>query len=260
MLKTLPPVKLTVSLDARLRAAFLAAVLAWVPALPLAARTAPVKVLVSAQVSDTAHGTMSQTLWTKIVSDYASAHAIPFAGPSPTLDDCRKAGADFMVVAPFDLRPRLPGMPNSSERVEAVSHLVITNCVTGSLVYDVIVPLESDPRAGQPEGDFDSVPDITWSKSVPAALAKYPLYFPRVSRIIQVTPPLALVDLHAEVKPGDILRVYAGSDRKPKGPIQLTVTQTDGKYAQVMFSTVNGGITPSVGDYVEPEINAKPPQ
>jgi hypothetical protein len=257
MSKTLPPAEKTVRGDARLRAAFLALALVWGLAAPLSARTAPVKVLIYAPVSDAARGTMSATLWAKMVSDYVNARTVPFTDHVPTLDDCRQAGADFMATAPFDLRPRLPGMPNSSGRVGAMSHLTFTNCITGTVVYDQIVTFESDPQASGSEGDFDTVPEIAWSKNVPVALAKYPVYFPRVSRVIQVTPPLALVDLRGEVKPGDQLRIYAGSDRKPKGPIMLTVTQLQGKYTEVMFSTVNGSAPPSVGDYVEPAPPAK---
>ena len=211
--------------------ALLAALLAATATAPLAARVSPVRVLVYAPVTDAARSTMSPGLWTKMVTDYVNARAEAFAGDAPpTLADCRAAHADFMV---------------------AFSHFVFTNCVTGRVVYDRRIELESEP-GNQPEGDLDSVPEISWSKSVPATLAKYPVYFPRVSRVIQVTPPLAMVDLRNEVKAGDELRIYAGADRSPKGPIELVVTQVTGRYAQVLYSTVVGGPLPAVGDYVEP--------
>jgi len=230
----------------------LAALLAGTATAPLAARVSPVRVLVYTPVSEAARATITPALWTKMVTDYVNARSIPFTGDAPpTVADCRSAKADFMVTAPFDLRPRLPGMPSSSGRVAAVTRLTFTNCVTGNVVYDQRVQLESQPDT-QAGGDLDSVPEISWSKSVPATLAKYPVYFPRVSRIVQVTPPLAMVDLRNEVKPGDELIVYAGADRATKGPIELVVTQVTGRYAQVMYSTVDGAIIPSVGDYVEP--------
>jgi hypothetical protein len=235
-----------------LRVALLAALLAATATAPLAARVSPVRVLVYAPVTDAARSTMSPGLWTKMVTDYVNARAEAFAGDAPpTLADCRAAHADFMVAAPFELRPRLPGMPGGGSRIGAFSHFVFTNCVTGRVVYDRRIELESEP-GNQPEGDLDSVPEISWSKSVPATLAKYPVYFPRVSRVIQVTPPLAMVDLRNEVKAGDELRIYAGADRSPKGPIELVVTQVTGRYAQVLYSTVVGGPLPAVGDYVEP--------
>ena len=252
MAETLPPARWTARARKRLRVAFVAAVLAGTATAPLAARVSPVRVLVYSPVSESGRSTMSPALWAKMVSDYVNARSVPFAGDAPpTVDDCRNAHADFMVWAPFDLRPRLPGMPSSSGRVAAVTHLVFTNCVTGRVVYDQRIGLESQPE-NQPEGDLESVPEISWSKSVPATLAKYPVYFPRVSRIIQVTPPLAMVDLRNEVKPGDELIVYAGADRASKGPIELVVTQITGRYAQVMYSTVDGSLPPAVGDYVEP--------
>jgi hypothetical protein len=243
-----------------LRIVLLAALLAATATAPLAARVSPVRVLVYAPVAEAARATMSPALWTKIVTDYVNARSTPFPGDAPpTLADCRTAHADYMVSAPFDLRPRLPGLPSSSGRVAAATRLVFTNCVTGHVVYDQHVNLESQPE-NQAEGDLESVPEISWAKSVPATLAKYPIYFPRVSRIIQVTPPLAMVDLRNEVKPGDELILYAGADRTSKGPIELVVTQVDGRYAQVMYSTIGGAIIPAVGDYVEPAPPSSSPE
>ncbi len=234
-----------------MRTALFAVGFALAAAAPLGARPAPVKVLVGTTVSDAALQTMPAALWSKMVTAWVNAESVSFAG-LPTLDDCRRQTADFMVSAPFDLRPRLPGMPNSSERIGAVTHLVVTNCVTGDVVYAQHIDLESDPPTNQPVGDFESVPEISWSKSVPAALAKYPVFFPRVARIVQVTPPLALVDFSGPIKAGDTLIVYAASNHRAKGPITLTVTQPVGKYWEVLFSTVGGALQPAVGDFVEP--------
>ena len=251
MATTLPPARLTAADRIRLRIAGATAALVLAASVAAGARPAPVKVLVGTTVSDAAQQTMSPALWSKIVDDWVNAEIVNFGG-IPTIDDCRRANADFMVGAPFDLRPRLPGMPNTSERIAAVTNLVVTNCVTGDVTYSQRIDLESDPPTAQPEGDFEGVPAISWSKTAPARLAKYPVFFPRTARIVQVTPPLALVNITGNVKPGDILFDYAGVDHKPKGPITLTVTQQQGKYWEVMFSTVGGGPSPAVGDFVEP--------
>lgn len=258
MFETLPPANRTDDGCARLRRALLVASLTLGLTAPVLARTAPVKVLVSAPVADTARPTMSPALWAKMVGDWVSATVVPFAGDSPALDDCRKAAADFMVVAPFELRPRLPGMPNAGGgRVAARSRVVVTNCFTGSVVYDQVVNFDSDPsNAGA--SDFESSPEVTWSRNVPATLGKYPVFFPHVARIFSVRPPIVLVDLRDGIKPGDVLRLYAGSDHKTKGPIYLTVTQQQGKYVEAMFSTVSGGPQPAVGDFVEPVAAPKP--
>jgi hypothetical protein len=227
-------------------------------AVPAFGRTAPVKVLVSATVADTARPTMSPTLWVKMVSDWVSATVVPFTGDQLSLDACHVASADFMVSAPFELRPRLPGMPNpGGGRVAARSHVTVTNCFTGSVVYDQTVNFDSDP-SNVGAGDFESSPEVTWSRNVPATLGKYPVFFPNIARIFQVRPPIVLVDLREGVKPGDVLRIYAGGDHKAKGPIYLTVTQMQGKYVEAMFSTVSGGAQPAVGDFVEPVAKPTP--
>jgi hypothetical protein len=258
MSETIPLAHRTAERRARLRCALLGAALVFGPTGPVLARSAPVRVLVSAPVSDAARPTMSPTLWAKMVSDWVSATVIPFAGEQPTLDDCHKAGADFLVSAPFELRPRLPGMPNvGGGRVAARSHIVITNCFTGAVGYDQTVNFDSDPSSAG-AGDLESSPEITWSRNVPATLGKYPVFFPHVARIFAVRPPIVLVDLRQGVNPGDVLRIFAGADHKAKGPIYLTVTQTQGKYVEAMYSSVTGGPQPAVGDFVEPVAKPSP--
>ena len=139
-----PPGHRTACLSARLHGASLGLAAFALVALPLlaapriaVARAAAVRVLVYTSVSDQARTTMSRELWTKYVTTYAGANAVVFDGATPpTLDDCHKAGAQYMLVAPFDLRPRLPGLANSTGRVAAISHLVATNCITSSVSLD----------------------------------------------------------------------------------------------------------------------------
>jgi len=257
MVKSLPPARMTARTSARLRPAFLVvAALLLAVAGPVWARSAPVKVLVGATVSDATRGTMSQALWMKMVIDWVNAAPLPFGDGLPDLADCRKAGADFLVTAPFDLRPRLPGMPNSTGRVAARTHLVVLNCITDAIVYDQTIGFDSDPL-NAPAG-VESSPAAAWSKSVPDALAKSPLFFSHVAHVIQVTPPTALVDFRENVKSGELLRVYADSSRHRKGPILLVVTQQLGKFTEVTFPTLSGAMFPAKGDYVEPAPKASP--
>jgi hypothetical protein len=212
-------------------------------------------VLVAAPVSDSARATISQELWNKYVSAYVAASVLPFDGAGEaTLDDCRRAGADYLVVAPFELRPRLPGMANSAGRVAARTHLVVTNCITGSAVADRYIAFDSDPPSGLPEADYESLAEDTWGHAVPATLAKYPNVFARIAEVTHVTGPFALVNLKASsnVAVGDTLRDVATPERKNRArPILMTVTQVFPKYSQVTFSIVDGE-APSVGDFVEP--------
>lgn len=230
-------------------------------ALPGLAAGSALRVLVWAVVAEPARNTMSQALWTKDIDAYVGGNVIPFAGDAaPTLADCRAAGADYAIAAPFDLRPSLPGMANASGRVAARSHLVVMNCIGGTTALDQTIMFESDVPSVASDGDFDSVPEITWAHGVPAALAKVPLTFERIARVMQITSPLALIDIKAgSIHPGDALRDFAHADRSMrKTPIVMTVTQTFEKYLEVMFSSL--GDKPSVGDLVEPVPKATAPQ
>ena len=254
MSSSVPPIRSTARLPARLRrgAAAAVALLALAVAGPAHARPAPVRVLVGTSVGEAARSTMSPALWAKIVASYVNADTVPFEG-EPTLDDCHKVKAAYMVSAPFDLRPRLPGMVSSSGRVAARTRIVVTNCVTGEVAYDQAVTLDSDPPSTSNAGDFEAVPETSWSRVVPQELARYPVFFPRVSRIKSVQPPFAYIDTAGGLfAVGDALRAFASADAQRKTPILLTVTSVDGKYPQVVFSTVNGAPLPEIGDYVEP--------
>jgi hypothetical protein len=234
-------------------AASLAALAALLPVAVTAARHAPVRVLLSAPVAPAARDSMSPALWERLVIAYVSADVVPFAH-DPTLDDCRAAKAAYMVDAPFELRPRLPGMVNASGRVAARTHLVVTNCVTGDVTYDQVILLDSDPPSGASAGDFESVPEISWEKVVPQELARYPVFFPRVARIKSVDPPFAYIDLGGTnpLQIGDVLRAFAGANGEKRAPVFLTVTSTDTKLVQVLFADNPGDPIPQKGDYVEP--------
>lgn len=258
-----PPARWTAPPLCRLRLAFAGLVAATVfvsGAFPARAKSVPIKVLVSAPVSDEAHATMSTELWRKFVRAYVGVGTVVFAGPgNPTRDDCNRAGADYLAVAPFDLRPRLPGMPNASGRVAARTQLVVTNCLTGTIAMNQTINFDSDPASNAADGDFESVPEITWAHDVPAMLAKYPLVFDRIGHVIFVAPPFARVDTKAgAIRPGDGLRDFARADRSRRAePIVMTVTQVFDQYLEVMFSSSGG--RPELGDLVEPLPKATPP-
>lgn len=220
---------------------------------PAHARGSSVKVLISTSVSEQALATMRPDLWLTFVNAYVGGNAIVFAGPGlPTVADCRKAGADYLVIAPFDLRPRLPGMANASGRVAAMTHLIARNCITDTISIDQQISFDSDPPSGASDGDFDSVAETTWAHAVPAGLAKHPLILETVAHVISVRVPFALVNIknNGTIHPGDGLRDFSTPDHAPRAkPIIMTVTQVFDSYVEVTFPA---DATPDKGDLVEP--------
>ncbi len=216
---------------------------------PARAAGSSLRILVWAVVAEPARNTMSQALWTNDVNAFVGGNVILFAGDAaPSLSDCKAAGADYAIAAPFDLRPSLPGLANANGRVAARTHLVVTNCIAGTTSLDQTVTFESDVPSIASDGDFDSVPEITWARGVPATLVKLPLTFERVARVIEP----------GSVHTGDALRDFAHADRSSrKAPIIMTVTQAFDTYLEVMFSSL--GEKPNVGDLVEPVSNANAP-
>jgi hypothetical protein len=215
------------------------------------ARPAAVRVLVGTTVSAAATSSMSASLWAQIVAGYVNAQVVPLRG-EPTLDACHKAGAAYMVSAPFVLRPNLPGVGGASGRTTGQTRVAVTNCVTGDVVFDQTIPLDSDPSDETP-GDFEAVPETSWSHVAPAELARHPIFFARVSHVKRVDAPFAYIDtVGGTYAVGDTLRAFANARGGRRVPIQMTVTALDGKLVQVVFSVVNGAPPPEVGDYVEP--------
>jgi hypothetical protein len=209
------------------------------------------KVLVDATVADRALERITPEVWTRLVLAYVGGNGVPNAtGSTATVEECRAAGDDFLLSAEFDLRPRLPGLANSTDRIAAAAHLQLRNCVTGETTLDRVVNIDADPSAGG-DGDFESSAEVTWSKAVPAALAKVPL-LGRVARVVRVAPPLAYVDFRgAGLKPGDVLRDYATSEHGAHASaISFTITQVFERYVEVLYSTT-GDTVPAVGDLVE---------
>ncbi len=253
-MKSKPPVRLTAPSRSRLRrlfAASLATGLAVCPSLA-PARDEGLRILVDATVAERAAPVMPAETWAKAVGKYVGRAAdTPAAGSEPTIDGCRAAGDDFLLRARFDLRPRLPGLANSSGRVSAQARLQLVNCVTGATSLDRVLTFDADPDSAS-EGDFESSGEVTWRRALPAALKRVRLYG-RIARVIRLTPPLAYVDFHGvDVKAGDTLSDYAKSDRSARGSvIELAVTQVFDNYVETEYVLADGGPQPAVGDLVE---------
>jgi len=217
------------------------------------AREAPLKVLVATSVSDDALGTIAPALWGKyVVASLANYQVLPFGGShAATLDDCRSAGAEYVLQAQFELRPKLPGLANAaSGRIAARGRERVQDCVSGDVVADQIVDFESDPPAGAPV-DPEATPESPWGREIPAALARHRVVLERPARIVFVAQPLAHVNFRgASLHPGDVLQDVANAKNVHRAqPIALTVTQVFDDYVEVIFDA--SGSSPSVGDLVE---------
>jgi hypothetical protein len=199
---------------------------------------------------------MTAAAWTAFVTAGVGKAAVTLpAATEPSLEACRTAGDDFLLHARFDLRPRLPGLANSSGRVAAQVHLQLVNCVTAETSVDRVLRIDADPDAAN-EGDYESGAEVTWRRSVPAALKSVAL-LGRVGRVIRVAPPLAYIDFRGvDLKPGDTLRDFARSDRGAHpSTIALSVTQVFETYVEAIYPAADGEPQPAIGDLVEFEFS-----
>jgi hypothetical protein len=249
-----PPPLTTARHSRRLRLLFATAALVALAsfACPSHAREAALKVLVGTSVADNALGTIAPPLWHKyVLASLGGYQVLPFEGPSvPTLDDCRRAGAEYVLQALFELRPQLPGLPNAaSGRIAARARERVIDCVSGDVVADKIVDFESDPPSGAP--DPDATPIGPWDREIPATLARRRIVLERPARIVFVAQPLAHVNFRgATLHPGDVLQDVANARNVHRAqPIVLTVTQVYDDYVEVIFDA--SGDHPNVGDLVE---------
>ena len=213
------------------------------------ARLIPIRVLVAPAVTERAAIPMSLDLWTGFVTAYVNAETVRFGETrAPTLDDCTRAHADYLLAATFDLRPG----DSRDGRVAGRAHFVLTNCVTGATASDRIVDVLSDAPPPSGEGDYETAPEIAWRRSVPAALAKQPLALAGIAHVIYLAGPLARVDIEgANLRAGDVVRDFAFPDRKRRvTPIVLTVTQVFPGYVEAVYDATDAA-APRVGDLVD---------
>ena len=228
-------------------------------ALPAAARTG-VNVLVGADVSPMAQSTMPSGLWSRLVAQWVGENVIPASG-SPTLDDCARAKALYMVNAPFELKPRLPGTAlHVNDRVAGLTHVTVVNCLTKKTVYDQLISLESNPVSTANAGDLEPVAAVTWESSVKATLRAHPLVFATFSRVIKVAPPFVYIDGGTKgLAIGQTLRIYAGADGVPRNPaVVLTIVDVAGRQIEARYDATNPNNKVEVGDLVEPYAGVAP--
>lgn len=223
-------------------------------AVPATARNAPLNVLVGTEVSPAARATMSTSLWARLVAQWVGEHVIPFTG-KPTLEDCARAKSLYVVSAPFELKPRLPGSAlHVNDRVAAQTHVTVVNCITKQSVFDQLIPLESNPVSTSNEGDLEPVAEVTWESSIRGALRSHPIVFSSLARVTQISPPFAFIEGGARgLAIGQTMRIYAGSDgtlRSP--PVILTIVDIVGRQIQAQYDSTNPANKVQVGDLVEP--------
>ncbi len=186
------------------------------------AREAPLTVLAAPSVGDGALGAIGEPSWAKYV-----------------------AGADYLVVARFALRPQLPGTPMEYGRTAAQSWVHVVDCVTGAVRSDGAFNFESDPLEPGAES-----PDSRWEREIPAAFAQHPLDLQRPARIVSVRGSLAQVAIRDRgLKPGDVLRdVSTAGNELRDHPIALTVKRISTDGVEVEFDSTSD--VPQSGDYV----------
>ncbi|MBV8074571.1 MAG: hypothetical protein JO140_04000 [Candidatus Eremiobacteraeota bacterium] len=232
----------------------LAASLVVLLALPAAARSGGVNVLVGTEVSATAQNTMPAALWSRLVAQWVGENVIPFNG-SPTIDDCKRAKALYMVSAPFELKPRLPGTAlHVNDRVQALTHVTVVNCLNKKTVYDQLISLESNPVSTANEGDLEPVAAVTWESSIRQTFRTHQLVFATFSRVIKVVPPFVYIDGGTKgLAIGQTLGIYAAADGVPRTPpVILTIVDVAGRQIEARYDTTNPKNKVEVGDLVEP--------
>ncbi|MBV8150321.1 MAG: hypothetical protein JO101_04670, partial [Candidatus Eremiobacteraeota bacterium] len=187
-------------------------------------------------------------------SQWVGEKVIPVTG-NPTLVDCRAHKALYVVDAPFELKPRLPGSTlHVNDRVAAQTHVTVTNCLTSKVVFDQLIPLESNPVSTSNEGDLEPIPEVTWESSIHRAFRDHPIVFEALTRVVRVTPPFVFIEGKARgLAVGQTLRVFASSDgtlRNP--PVIVTIVDFVGRQIEAQYDATNPKNKIAVGDLIEP--------
>jgi len=240
-----------------------AAVSVGAPVLAAGRRAAPVTVLIAATVADSAKRTMPPALWARLIADYVNASkVVPFTGTgAPTREDCRAAGAVYLVNASFELAPRLPGAAQDSDRKYATARIDLLNCITGLASPTRNVRFESDPLSNANAGDFEPNVEFTWARPVRDRLARETLELSGVARIVRIDGPFLYIDgAGSSIVINQVLHIFADKNAQPRSPVEMVVTDTNGRFIQATYDTLKPGIVlPQVGDFVEPNAPSPSP-
>lgn len=229
------------------------------PGAPAVARstTAPVTLLLAARLSDGAGGDMTQALWQKLVGDYANVEkVVPFTGTgSPTIDECRAAGALYALTAVFEPVSLADASGRDNDRKYATARLSMVNCLTGRMEQPLAIPLQSDKLSTSSTGDFEPSSDLTWTNSVRSALGHSPpLAFAGVARITRIDGPFVYITTTGvQFRVNQVLRVFADKNVHVRPAVELVVNDLlDGRTIQTSYDEARKDILrPNVGDYVE---------
>lgn len=214
-----------------------------------------VTILVATSVADRARSAMPPARWARFIAAWAG-HASESFGENgaPDAAGCRKAGGDILIVAPFDVRDDLPGLPNATERFAGRSQLVVLDCNAAAVLFEGIVRFDGEPVTPQAAGTPEAI-ETAWARAVPAALARIRIGVARVVRIRRLEGgggvaylALALGALRRD----DIIQDAVRPSRQPRRPPVALVVTREGKGAEATFTAPDHGTDiPAAGDLVE---------
>ncbi len=221
-----------------------------------------VTILVATSVADRARSTMPPARWARFVAAWAGHGSEPFGEDNaPDAAGCRKAGGDILIVAPFDVRDDLPGLPNATERFAARSQIVVLDCNAAAVLFAGIVRFDGEPVAPQGAGTPEAI-ETAWARAVPAALARVRLGVARIVRVRRLeggggVAYLALV--LGEFRRDDVIQDAVRPNREPRRPpVALVVTRLAKTGAEATFAAPGGTDIPAAGDLVELQGAATP--
>ncbi len=214
-----------------------------------------VTVLVATSVADRARSTMPPARWARFVAAWAGPASAPFGEEgAPDAAGCRKAGGDVLIVAPFDVRDELPGLPNATERFAGRSQIVVLDCNAAAVLFEGSVRFDGEPVAPEAAGTAEAI-EAAWARSVPGALARIRIGVARIARIrrLEGGGGVAYLELAlGALRRGDVVQDAVRPSRQARRPpVALAVTR-EGRAAEATFAPPGQGTDiPAAGDLVE---------
>jgi len=222
-----------------------------------------VTILIATSVADRARSTMPPARWARFVAAWAGPASEPFGEEAaPDAAGCRKAGGDVLIVAPFDVRDDLPGLPNATERFAGRSQIVVLDCNAAAVLFSGIVRFDGEPVAPQAAGTPEAI-ETAWARAVPAALARIPIGVARIARIRRVEGGGGVAYLTlvlGALRRGDVVQDAVRRSRQPRRPpVALAVTRQGRAGTEATFAApVQGTDIPADGDLLELQAAAAP--